>query len=119
MLDQTRKSFDKIRARLLKQQQKVEIDLKNITQDDADMNQGLAETSEPGIDSWMADIHNRAVSAKNNLKDLLEKTKTALAKMRTGKYGKCENCGKPIEIDRLEAMPTATLCIKCSKKPAK
>ena len=28
-------------------------------------------------------------------------------------YGKCEACGKPISVKRLEALPSASLCIKC------
>lgn len=112
-------SLDKIRTLLLRQQKKVEEDLKAIEKDDPILNEGLAESSEPGVDSWMADIHTRVLSTKQTLADLLDRTKLALAKINVGKYGKCENCGKPIEAGRLEAMPTATLCISCSKKTRK
>jgi DnaK suppressor protein len=30
-----------------------------------------------------------------------------------GQYGICENCGQPIGAERLEALPTATRCIRC------
>jgi len=30
-----------------------------------------------------------------------------------GQYGLCESCGKPIGAERLEALPTATRCIRC------
>ena len=33
----------------------------------------------------------------------------------SGKYGKCEKCGKEIEQNRLEAIPEAKLCINCNK----
>ena len=36
--------------------------------------------------------------------------KTALEKIENGTYGKCEECGKPIEEDRLEANPAARTC---------
>jgi len=40
----------------------------------------------------------------------------ALTRMKIGKYGTCEKCGKMIDTDRLAAQPEATTCIKCSKK---
>lgn len=39
----------------------------------------------------------------------------ALARLAEGSYGVCENCGKPISVARLEARPTATLCIDCAR----
>lgn len=36
----------------------------------------------------------------------------ALLKMDGGKYGVCEECGKPIDFDRLEANPAARTCIE-------
>jgi DnaK suppressor protein len=56
---------------------------------------------------------------RQNLLDILGKTKKALANIKTGKYGKCEKCGNAIEPERLQAMPTATLCIADSKKVKK
>jgi DnaK suppressor protein len=39
----------------------------------------------------------------------------ALGRVEDGTYGSCENCGRPISPDRLEAMPWATLCIDCKR----
>ncbi len=39
----------------------------------------------------------------------------ALARMEAGTYGTCSNCGKPIGAARLNAMPSATLCIECQQ----
>ncbi len=44
---------------------------------------------------------------------LIKKIDEALAKIDTGEYGYCEQCGVEIGIRRLEARPTATLCIDC------
>ena len=109
----------KIRAILLRQKKNVEQNLKALEADDPVMDKGLAESSEPGTDSWLAETHGRVVALRQNLLDMLAKTKKALINIRTGKYGKCENCGKKIEEARLKAMPTATLCISCSKKLSK
>jgi len=36
-----------------------------------------------------------------------------LQKLDAGEYGYCDACGIEIGIKRLEARPTATLCIDC------
>jgi DnaK suppressor protein len=37
----------------------------------------------------------------------------ALEKMRDGKYGICEKCGKEINEKRLKVVPEAKFCLKC------
>jgi DnaK suppressor protein len=44
---------------------------------------------------------------------LIKKIDEALDAIGTGDYGYCESCGIEIGIRRLEARPTATLCIDC------
>lgn len=44
---------------------------------------------------------------------LIKKIDEMLAKIDSGDYGYCENCGVEIGLNRLEARPTATLCIDC------
>lgn len=117
MLRLTRMNFEKIKSLLLRRQKEVEEELKTIK--DPVMSDGLAESSEPGTDSWIADVHNQTVAIKENLSQLLSKIRKSLTNLRTGKYGKCENCGRDIEPERLEAIPIATLCLSCSKKAKK
>lgn len=119
MLGLRQKTFEKIKSILQRQEKEIEEEIKSIDKDDPVNAEGLAESSEPGTDSWMADVHGKAVAVKDNLQQVLSRTKQALANLRSGKYGKCDNCGKPIEPARLEAMPTATLCLSCSKKKIK
>ncbi|HJR46428.1 MAG TPA: TraR/DksA C4-type zinc finger protein [Actinomycetota bacterium] len=40
----------------------------------------------------------------------------ALRKIDDGTYGKCENCGNDIPVERLEAVPAATLCVSCKQQ---
>jgi DnaK suppressor protein len=44
---------------------------------------------------------------------LIKKIEEMLAKIDGGDYGFCDNCGVEIGLNRLEARPTATLCIDC------
>ena len=44
---------------------------------------------------------------------LIKKIDESLKAIESGEYGFCETCGIEIGIRRLEARPTATLCIDC------
>ena len=44
---------------------------------------------------------------------LIKKIEESLSDIDSGEYGYCEQCGVEIGIRRLEARPTATLCIDC------
>lgn len=44
---------------------------------------------------------------------LLKKIEDALERLKSDEFGYCEACGIEIGIRRLEARPTATLCIDC------
>ncbi len=54
-----------------------------------------------------------------NLEKLLSEVVLSLAKIDLGTYGKCSNCSKEINPDRLQAFPAATLCIECQAKKEK
>jgi DnaK suppressor protein len=44
---------------------------------------------------------------------LIKKINKTIIAIETGEYGYCNNCGIEIGLKRLEARPTATLCIDC------
>lgn len=44
---------------------------------------------------------------------LIKKIDEIIGKIDSGDYGYCESCGIEIGLKRLEARPTATLCIDC------
>lgn len=39
----------------------------------------------------------------------------ALKRIDEGTYGKCERCGRDIPMERLEAIPTTSLCVECKQ----
>ena len=47
-----------------------------------------------------------------NMKKIIE----ALRRIEEGTFGECTSCGEDIEVRRLEAKPTATLCVKCKEE---
>jgi len=44
---------------------------------------------------------------------LIKKVDESLALIEAGDYGYCDSCGVEIGLKRLEARPTATMCIDC------
>ncbi len=44
---------------------------------------------------------------------LIKKIEDSILHLQTGDFGYCDNCGEEIGLKRLEARPTANLCIDC------
>lgn len=51
--------------------------------------------------------------ARDRERKLIKKIDESIDMLDDGEYGYCESCGVEIGIRRLEARPTATLCIDC------
>lgn len=119
MLNFPKKTLDSIKKYLQKQKKEVDQNLKEIEEDDPAKSPALAESSEPGTDSYIADTHTKSEVLKGQLTKMSSIIKIALAKIKIGTYGKCDNCRKPIETERLLAMPAAQYCLSCSQKSAK
>ncbi len=70
----------------------------------------------------MADIGSDAyeqeftLSLMANEEDTLAMVEQALQRIRDRKFGVCEECESVISKKRLEAIPFASLCIRCAEK---
>jgi len=64
------------------------------------------------------ELEKRLVLEKRT-RDQLAAVEHALEKFEKGTYGYCDNCGQPIDPARLEALPEASLCMKCKAQLAK
>ena len=60
--------------------------------------------------------HDRAFASRVELKKSLINIRKTLTRIKIGKYGTCENCGKMIDTDRLAVKPTAEYCVGCETK---
>ena len=71
---------------------------------------------EPATDAGMLFGHEQVVVLEQRLKSDLTEIEAALAKIKKGTYGKCEKCGKPIDLARLGVKPSAIYCLEDEKK---
>jgi DnaK suppressor protein len=72
------------------------------------------------IDQATTDIEQSMRMRLRNRESLyLKKVNEALKRIEEGNFGECDECGEDIEIRRLEARPTATLCVACKEDQEK
>ena len=56
----------------------------------------------------------KELTLDENTRHLLNQVEHALVLIKKKKYGNCENCGEPIPVARLEALPYSSLCKNCA-----
>lgn len=78
----------------------------NRVNDNADVGQEASE-------QWG---HQRVEALRLEIDRMLVIIRKSLTKIKLGKYGLCEQCGKMIDTDRLAINPTSVLCISCERK---
>ena len=107
---------------LLAYRRRLEAELAELRAQRADLEEStgasLADaTGEVGFDEEFADTgsftfaRERDLSLAGNARDLIDKVEHALARIDAGGFGRCEACGGPIEAERLDALPYATVCL--------
>jgi len=80
------------------------------------------ETEENPSDNHMAETASVTLdreieySLEENEERVLAAIDGALKRIDEGTFGTCRTCGRPIGVDRLEALPYTTQCIDCKRK---
>lgn len=91
----------------------------SIRENNNDVKNRLQKDSGP-----MADMSDRAsleeafsltLRSRDRERKLINKINAALERIATEDFGYCQKCGVEIGIGRLEARPTAELCIDCKE----
>jgi DnaK suppressor protein len=117
MLDE--KTISALKARLEEDLARIEADVAEI-----DRNERESQSEASGENVYrdhMADQGSATfereldMTFEENERDLLGDVRAALARIAAGTYGICERCTAEIPAARLEAVPTANLCIACKE----
>lgn len=69
--------------------------------------------ADPNDRATQEETFNLELRTRDRERKLIKKIESALSKIAEQKYGYCDSCGVEIGIRRLEARPTASLCIEC------
>lgn len=108
-----------LRARLMDDLARLEEDVAELERAEREL---LSEASgENNSRNHMADQGSATLereldmTLEENERTALDSVRAAVARLEAGTYGICGRCSADIPVARLEAMPTATLCITCKE----
>jgi DnaK suppressor protein len=110
---QDQSQFEALRTRLLEQRREM-YDLYN---QDIRAGQESADDGTEDIVDRANNHYNRELmfSLSDGERQRLLQIEDALRRMDEGSYGRCSNCGGPINPKRLEAVPWTRFCIDCQE----
>lgn len=69
--------------------------------------------ADPADRATQEEEFNLELRTRDRERKLIKKIEQTLSNIENKDYGYCESCGIEIGIKRLEARPTATMCIEC------
>lgn len=88
----------------------------------ASLTEETGELMSSSADNHLADTASETYEREldegleEDAREQLRKVEEALARIKTGEYGKCEADGKEIPVERLEAVPWTTLCMEHARQ---
>lgn len=115
-------------AKFKKQREQLESEHKRLTEEMTQLQMTASSTEERREGSPFGKREEEATETlelekrlvlENRIRQELAGIEHALEKFEKGTYGLCDNCGQPIDPERLEALPQANLCLKCKAQLAK
>ena len=70
---------------------------------------------DPNVDEADPNLTSQVITLAllDNAREKVEAIERALNQARAGGYGICEDCGQPIDPERMEIFPQATRCVVC------
>ena len=112
----------------IKQHEQLEVEHKRLTDELAQLetNKSTAEERREGSPFGKREEEatetlelEKRLTLENRIRQEIAAVEHALEKIEKGTYGLCDNCGKKIDPERLEALPQASLCLNCKALLAK
>lgn len=105
------------RGRLLSEKRRLESELGHLHKENSEVAE--SETSaDQNFEDHMGDAasdmfdRERDLSLEQNVADMVGQVDSALLRIEDGTYGFCSACHKPINEERLEALPYTDLCLE-------
>ena len=86
---------------------------KNRSEANGDLSSMPIHMADIGTDNFEQEF---TLSLMQSEEDTLDHIETSLERIEDGTYGQCEECGVRIPKTRLNAIPYASLCVKCASE---
>ena len=121
----TKKEREEFRRLLEKQKEELVSKIKHLENNSLNKSQREASGDLSGYSFHIADMGTDNFEREFTLglvsseQKLLYEVNEALRRLKEGKFGPCEGCGKAIIRKRLQAVPYARLCLQCRAKGEK
>ena len=105
--------YEALRQRLVQQKQEII----SMYQQDVRAGQESADDGTEDIVDRANNSYNRELmfSLSDTERQMLLQVEEALRRIDEGAYGRCANCGREINVLRLQAVPWARFCIDCQE----
>jgi len=105
---------DKFRKMLLDERKRLEKERHANAEGEADRGSELSDYDNHPADA-ASETYERTknFALDENFREIIGRVDEALRKIEENSYGLCDRCGEPINVERLRAIPYATLCIQC------
>jgi DnaK suppressor protein len=87
--------------------------IEDLRADRATALEGIDGVEDAGEMSEVDLNQSTALNLASRQSQLLEEIDEALGRIKDGTYGQCSRCGKPLDEERLKAMPTAKYDAEC------
>jgi RNA polymerase-binding protein DksA len=102
------------REQLERQRAELSAELTQLHDETTNVNQqeGYGVKNHPAEDASELFSRERNIGISDGLQDELNDVEQALQRIQDGTYGLCQVCGEQISLERLEARPAATFCIR-------
>lgn len=110
------------KERLLEEHRRLEAELNESESFNMDISLQDSVQELSSYDNHPADLgsetfeREKDLAIKMNLDEIHQRIEEALGRIEQGTYGNCEDCGREIPVERLEALPYTTLCIECQRE---
>ena len=106
----TMSGADPVRAALMAERERLTAELHEMIESPGQMTYGSQAAAATHVFEQQRDLALRERAEQH-----LAEVDAALARLDTGRYGRCVQCGREIAPERLEALPWAAYCIDCQR----
>jgi RNA polymerase-binding transcription factor DksA len=118
----TTRNHDPFRRRLQELAERLRQDISAVSEDARRASGGQAAGELTNVPHHLGDMasdefqHDLSATLLQNEEYLSDEVQAARQRLDSGRFGICEHCGKPIPVERLDAIPYARYCTPCAEQ---